>query len=75
MFGIGETEKLGTSFRDMSANQSAQNISTKFDINFESHTQLMVDGRILASIIKPYLSSDLVQTQQAQSTITRRYVI
>ena len=66
---------LGSSLKDISAAQSTQNISTKFDINFESHTQLLVDGRVLASIIKPYLSSDLVQTQQTQSTITRRYVI
>jgi TP901 family phage tail tape measure protein len=72
--GIGSRSKPDD-FRGLSGSQAAAQVNTKFDISFQSTTQLMVDGRILATIIKPYLSSDLVQTQQSQSTITRRYVI
>jgi hypothetical protein len=50
-------------------------IANKIDIKFSSTTQLTVDGRVLATIIKPYLASDLVNTNQASGGITRAYVI
>jgi hypothetical protein len=41
--------------------QSAQTIG--FNLGINSTTQLMVDGRILADIIKPYLFNDLIKAQ------------
>ncbi len=52
-----------------------QATSAKLDIKFESTSQLIVDGRILATIIKPYLASDLLKLEGSQGTITKRYVI
>jgi len=50
-------------------------IANKIDINFSSTTQLTVDGRILATVIKPYLASDLTNTTQASGGFSRSYVI
>jgi hypothetical protein len=52
-----------------------QNLSARLDLRFDSSTQLIVDGRILASIITPYLASDLIKLEASQGTITKRYVI
>lgn len=49
--------------------------TAKLDIKFESTTQLTVDGRILASVVKPYLAADLLKLEGSQGTITKRYVI
>lgn len=48
---------------------------TKMDIKFSSTTNLVVDGRVLASIVKPYLASDLMKANESGGTITRSYVI
>jgi TP901 family phage tail tape measure protein len=48
---------------------------TKMDIRFTSTTNLMVDGRVLASIVKPYLAADLLKTNESGGTITRSMVI
>lgn len=55
--------------------QTVPEVSNKLDITIDSHTQLMVDGRVLADIVKTYLAAELLKSQQSQSTITRRYVI
>lgn len=53
----------------------AKQINTRFDIKFTSTTQLVVDGRVLASIVKPYLAADLARTNESGGTVTRSYVI
>ena len=53
----------------------AQGLTTKLDLKLTSTTQLIVDGRVLASIIKPYLASDMLKTNESGGTITRSYVI
>lgn len=55
--------------------ENAQPITTKLDIKFSSTTQLLVDGRVLATIIKPYLAADLLRTNESGGTVTRSYVI
>lgn len=50
-------------------------VSSKLDLTFESNTTLTVDGRVLASVVKSYLAQELLQAQQTQSTVTRKYVI
>lgn len=50
-------------------------VKSNLDISFDSTVQLMVDGRVLASVVKTYLASELLQSQQTQSTVTRRYVV
>ena len=50
-------------------------MQTKMDIKFTSTTNLMVDGRVLASIVKPYLAADLLKTNESGGTVTRSYVI
>lgn len=57
------------------AGAPAASAPTKFNISFASTTQLVVDGRVLASIIKPYLTEDMVNTNETGGTITRQYVI
>jgi TP901 family phage tail tape measure protein len=53
----------------------APTVQARMDLRFENSTQLLVDGRILASVITPYLSSDLIKFEASQGTITKRYVI
>ena len=48
---------------------------SKIDIKFESTTQLIVDGRTLAEIIKPYFAEDLATSEAAAGTITKSFVI
>jgi len=52
-----------------------QSVQARLDMRFENSVQLLVDGRVLASIISPYLSSDLVKFEASQGTITKRYII
>jgi hypothetical protein len=59
---------LGSSLKDTQAPVA----TTKFDIRFTSTSQLVVDGRVLASIVKP---SDLAKTNEAGGTLTKTYVI
>lgn len=79
---IVESAYGGTGGRDMSRSGSplkqssdAQSVNTKLDIKFSSTTQLMVDGRVLASIVKPYLAADLLRANESGGTVTRNYVI
>jgi len=50
-------------------------IQNRLDLKLTSTTNLMVDGRVLASIVKPYLAADLLRTNESGGTITRSYVI
>lgn len=74
---IGEGFKSGKnmSARDALGAGTTPQQSTKLDIKFSATTQLLVDGRILASIVKPYLASDLLKTNESGGTVTRSYVI
>jgi hypothetical protein len=85
IFGGGETGIVGGksgyspswSQLDSPARQSTEAvpITNKLDIKFDSTTNLVVDGRILASIVKPYLAADLMKTNESGGTVTRSYVI
>jgi hypothetical protein len=52
-----------------------QPVQARLDLRFENSTQLIVDGRILATVITPYLSSDLIKFEASQGSITKRYII
>lgn len=58
---------------------SAQSVPTapasKLDIRMESTTNLMLDGRVLATALQNYLASELLRTEGTQGTITKRYII
>jgi TP901 family phage tail tape measure protein len=66
-----------SSFRGLSANQATQQtpINTKLEMKIENSTQLIVDGRVLASVLSPFLASELLRLEASQGTITKRYVI
>ena len=49
--------------------------SAKLDLKISSNINLMVDGRILASTLQNYLASELLQTEQTQGTLSKRYII
>jgi TP901 family phage tail tape measure protein len=72
---LGESVKTPAGMGAKVGGDNAQSINTKLDIKFSSTTQLMVDGRVLATIIKPYLAADLLKTNESGGTITRSYVI
>ena len=59
--------------RDMSS--VAPVVQARLDFRVENSTQLMVDGRVLASVITPYLASDLIRLEASQGTITKKYII
>ena len=50
-------------------------ISTALNLSVDSNIQLLVDGRTLASIIKPYLYEDLIRYGGSSPTSTSRSVI
>jgi TP901 family phage tail tape measure protein len=58
-----------------SAQQVNPQVNARLDLRVDNNTQLMVDGRVLASVITPYLSSDLLRLEQSQGTVTKRYII
>lgn len=60
--------------RDMT-NATPQPIQARLDLRFDNSVQLIVDGRVLASVVTPYLATDLIRLEASQGTITRRYVI
>jgi hypothetical protein len=49
-------------------------IQTSLKIDLQSQSQLIVDGRVLADIIKPYLYNDMVSFEQSAGTIGSAYV-
>jgi TP901 family phage tail tape measure protein len=50
-------------------------VNARLELQLENTTQLVVDGRILASVLSPYLAQEMIRLESAQGTITRRYVI
>ncbi len=73
-----QSELAGGRFNDRGGAAAAAaptTVSARLDLRFDNNTQLIVDGRVLASIITPYLASDLIKLEASQGTITKRYVI
>jgi len=50
-------------------------VETKLSLNINSNIQLMVDGRMLAAIIKQYLYEDLIRSEGVAGSINRTIVI
>lgn len=50
-------------------------ITQHLNLNMTSTTTLMVDGRVLATVIKPFLASDLSKTTSAVTTSSAYYAI
>ncbi len=50
-------------------------LDTKLSLNINSNIQLMVDGRMLAAIIKQYLYEDLIRSEGVAGSITRTIAI
>lgn len=48
---------------------------SRLDLKLQANTTIQLDGRALASALTNYLASDLLRTDNAQGTITKRYVI
>jgi hypothetical protein len=69
------TKPVGMSLPQHPSAQQASPVATKLDLKMESTTNLVVDGRVLASIVKPFLAADLLKTEATQGTISKRYVI
>lgn len=73
--GMKGGENLASVRGSAAAQPTTTEVSTKLDLKLTSTTQLMVDGRVLASIVKPYLAADLLKTNESGGTVTRSYVI
>lgn len=52
-----------------------EKLSTTLKLDITSTTQLMLDGRIVANVIKAYLFEELIQLAGAASTINRSLII
>ncbi len=50
-------------------------INTNFTLNLNSQTQLIVDGRTLADVIKPYLESDQLSSEGSMNSTVSMTVI
>lgn len=66
-----QTGSIGS--RDMAT--VVPTVNARLDFRVENSTQLIVDGRVLASVVSPYLASDLLKLEASQGTITKRYII
>jgi len=77
--GLGaasQTGSAGTGFRNITQSATtAAPINTRLEMKIDNSTQLIVDGRILASVLSPFLASELLRLEASQGTITKRYVI
>lgn len=62
-------------FRDSQVPQVSQASATRLELKIDSTTQLMVDGRVLASIVTPFLAQDLINLESSQGTISKKFVI
>ena len=69
--GIETVKPLGLS----GASAAPQPQTSRLDIKMTSTTNLMVDGRVLATIVKPYLASDLLKVNQSGGTVTKSFVL
>ena len=73
--GTGLHSGLGSAGGFKGGKDNAPVTTTRMDIKLTSTTNLMVDGRVLASIVKPYLAADLLKANESGGTITRSFVI
>jgi TP901 family phage tail tape measure protein len=76
--GPGGTGEAAGGYRGLAATTAVaqpQPLQARLDFRIDQNTQLIVDGRVLASVITPYLAADLLRLEASQGTITRRYVI
>jgi hypothetical protein len=53
----------------------AKPINTNFTLNLNSQTQLIVDGRVLADVIKPYLESDQLSSEGSMNSTVSLTVV
>jgi TP901 family phage tail tape measure protein len=77
---FGGTSDLATDFGGMLdlLNQKISNLSgftTNLKISSTSTTNLIVDGRTLAQVIKPYLYSDMIRFEDSASSVTKSIVV
>lgn len=69
-------QRLGGGFSSQTSGQQVNpQVSARLDLRVDNNTQLMVDGRVLASVITPYLASDMLRLEASQGTVTKNYVI
>lgn len=71
---MGGENPSSFSLKDMVA-PAAQALNAKMDLKFTSTTQLIVDGRMLAEIVKPYLAAEFIRANESSGTVTRSYVM
>lgn len=55
--------------------KSAPKSNVNFKLQLQSSTQLIVDGRILANIIKPYLRDDLLTSEGKNGTVSASVIV
>ncbi|MHA2046872.1 MAG: phage tail tape measure protein, partial [Candidatus Thorarchaeota archaeon] len=77
--GFG-TSDVATEFSGMLdlLNQKISNLSgftTNLKISSTSTTNLIVDGRTLAQVIKPYLYSDMIRFEDTAASVTKNIVV
>jgi TP901 family phage tail tape measure protein len=57
------------------AQQINPQVSARLEIQMDNTTQLIVDGRVLAAVMSPYMAQEMIRLEATQGTITKRYVI
>jgi len=67
------TENLQSMLKNSAASEKSMTTNLKLDMT--SSVQLMVDGRVLANIVKQYLWEDLIRYDTSQGTATRALMI
>jgi len=77
--GFGGGGEAGGGVHGVTTSAAAQQVNpqvnARLQIQLDNTTQLVVDGRVLASVISPYLAQEMVRLEASQGTITKRYVI
>jgi len=69
-------EKMNSVFDLLSQKiQNLSGFSTNLRINSTTTTNLIVDGRTLANIIKPYLYEDMIRFEESSSSISKNIVV
>ncbi len=48
---------------------------TRLNLNIQTNTSVLLDGRLIASIIKTYLAEDLVRTSAGTGSTTKDYIV
>jgi hypothetical protein len=68
-----------TSYQGVTTQAAAQQVnpqvSARLEIQMDNTTQLIVDGRVLAAVMSPYMAQEMIRLEATQGTITKRYVI